>query len=165
LLVLLPIVRDQRADPAIVAVLMIGASAAFVALTACAPRDTPPHAADPQLGSTFATFPPGEDRRTARAAAQLRARELLRAHLNDEQRAEYDRRRSFVVETPRGRRYRIKSTSSYNVHGEVDGIDYCVQLRSDATARGVPLEDQMLAQKLLLELDEPRFLRIANRRA
>jgi hypothetical protein len=161
--VLLPIVRDQRADPALVAVLMIVASAAFVSLTACAPRETP-RAAEPPVGMLDA-FPVAEDRRCARAAAQLRARELLREHLDEEQRAEYDRRRSFVVETVRGRRYRIKSTSSYNVHGEADGIDYCVQLRSDATARGVPLEDQMLAQKLLLELDEPRFLRIANRRA
>jgi hypothetical protein len=161
--VLLPIVRDQRADPAIVAVLMIIASAAFVALTASGPRE-PARAIEPTLG-TYEAYPVGEDRRTARAAAQLRARELLREHLDDDQRAEYDRRRSFVVVTERGRRYRIKSTSSYNVHGEADGIDYCVQLRSDATARGVPLEDQMLAQKLLLELDEPRFLRIANRRA
>jgi hypothetical protein len=161
--VLLPIVREEQSDPALVAVLMIVSSAAFVSIAVYSPRHSDRPGEIP-LGQ-LETVPLGEDRQSARVAAQVRARELLRAHLNDDQRSEYDRKRSFVVVTPNGRSYRIKSASSYNVHGEADGIDYCVQLRSDAACRGIPVEDQMLAQKLLLEVDEPRFLRLANRRA
>jgi hypothetical protein len=50
------------------------------------------------------------------------------------------------------------------VHDETDGVDYCVQFRCDRDGGGIPIEDLMLAQKLLLESDESQFMRIANKR-
>jgi hypothetical protein len=105
-----------------------------------------------------------EERWCARADAQRRARELLRSHLSDEQRDDYDRSRSFVVAVPSGRRYRISHAWAFNVRDEADRTEYCVQFRRGLYGREIPIEDLMLGQKLLLECDEPRFLRTANKR-
>ena len=43
-----------------------------------------------------------EEQREARITAQARARELLRSHLDEAQRAEVERSRSFVVVAPSG---------------------------------------------------------------
>ena len=100
-----------------------------------------------------------------RFGAQERACELLREHLDDAQREEFDRSGSFVVVGQSGRRYRVRSQRTFNVRDETDCNDYCMQFRSDPQCRSIPLEDLMLAQKLLLECDEPEFLRVANRRS
>lgn len=106
-----------------------------------------------------------EEQREARITAQARARELLRSHLDEAQRTEFDRSRSFIVVAPSGHRYRITAANTFNVQDETEHSDYCMQFRSDPDCRGVPLEDLMLAQKLLLECDEREFIRIANKRA
>ena len=102
--------------------------------------------------------------RTARAARD-RARALLRLHLDAVQRAELDTTHSFIVTAPSGHRYRIATRVPFNVHDETAGIDYCVQF-VDENGFGlyVPVEDLMLAQKILLETDEHEFLSIANKR-
>ena len=105
-----------------------------------------------------------EELRRARATPQGRARELLRSHLNEAQRAEFDRTGSFVVVAASGRRYRIRTAATFNVRDETASNDYCIQFRFDRQSRDIPLEDVMLAQKVLLECDEPEFLRVANRR-
>jgi len=100
-----------------------------------------------------------------RLDARARARQLLRAHLNETQREQFEGAGSFVVVAPSGRRYRIRSATTSNVRDEAEGAEYCMQFRSDPQCLSIPLEDLMLAQKLLLECDEPQFLRIANKRS
>ena len=100
-----------------------------------------------------------------RLDARARARELLREHLNEAQREQYERAGSFMVVAQSGRRYRIRTATTSNVRDETEGADYCMQFRSDPQCLSIPLEDLMLAQKLLLECDEPQFLRIANKRS
>ena len=98
-------------------------------------------------------------------AANGRARKLLVQMLNRDQRAELDDKNHFhlTVHSRDGsmRVYRIDYGYAGNV--KLLGADgkparsYCIH--SDSR---LPYEDQMLAQKLLLESDEKKFLRIAN---
>jgi hypothetical protein len=97
-----------------------------------------------------------------RAEAEQRAERLLLDHLSERQRAEYRERRAFTVISADGERtYRIERGWSGNV--KLIGPDgrecrrYCIHPRER-----VPTEDCMLAQKLLIENDEPAFLRVAN---
>lgn len=96
-----------------------------------------------------------------RAAARDKARTLLVAMLNEQQRAQLQRERFFeVIAKHSKRRYRIHE----GTHGNVrllseDGREvtrYCGQ------PNGVPTEDAMLAQKLQIEHDEDTFLQKAN---
>ena len=98
-------------------------------------------------------------------AANVRARKLLFQMLNEEQRKELDEKNHFhlTVHSRDGsmKVYRVDYGFQGNVKligadGEVDR-SYCIH--SDSR---LPYEDQMLAQKLLLEANEPEFLRIAN---
>ncbi len=98
-------------------------------------------------------------------AANVRARGLLMQMLNSEQRAELDDKNHFhlTVHSRDGsmKVYRIDYGFAGNV--KLLGADgkpvrsYCIH--SDSR---LPYEDQMLAQKLMLESDEKKFLRIAN---
>jgi hypothetical protein len=98
----------------------------------------------------------------AEREAEQRAERLLLDHLSERQRAEYRERRAFTVISADGERtYRIERGWSGNV--KLIGPDgrecrrYCIHPRER-----VPTEDCMLAQKLLIENDEPAFLRVAN---
>lgn len=100
-------------------------------------------------------------RRNRQRTAGLRAKALLKAHLDDDQRATFRERQSFVVRAESGKRYEVGYGSVGNIH-EIDEAGkrihkYCIH------PSGVPTEDTMLAQKLLLETDEREFLRVANR--
>ena len=95
-------------------------------------------------------------------AARRRARALLRAHLSPAQREELERWAAFSVVAQSGRRYRITSVAPFNVRDEAAGNDYCLQFGYESS--GVPIEDLMLAEKLLLECDEAAFLATANER-
>jgi hypothetical protein len=98
-------------------------------------------------------------------AAKVRARTLLLQMLNEEQQKEMDEKNHFhlTVHSQDGsmKVYRV----DYGFQGNVKliGADgkptrsYCIHADSR-----LPYEDQMLAQKLLLEANEPEFLRIAN---
>lgn len=122
--------------------------------------------------TVYATYPVTADnlKRAAaekkeRAEADLRAEDLLRRHLNDEQRGTLDRGKSFEVIGSSGGRYRIRRGRHQNVvevraieGKDVDVTELC------ATIPVIPDADVMLAQKLALETDEPAFLRVANRR-
>jgi hypothetical protein len=55
--------------------------------------------------------------------------------------------------------YRITTGTVANIYRD-DGCVYCAH--ADARSR-VPVYDSMLAQKILLELDEGAFLRVANK--
>lgn len=88
---------------------------------------------------------------------------MLLEHLSQEQREQYEEHEAFLAEAPSGRRYLILYGMTSNV-AELDENNrqiarYCIHARQ----RGVPVEDVMLAQKLLIETNEEEFLRIANR--
>jgi hypothetical protein len=91
-----------------------------------------------------------------RRRARRRAEALLWAWLSPAQRSQYRARRWFEVTTASGRRYRILRGGVVRVHPR--GSGYCIE----ATAP-VPIADEMLANKLLLETNERRFLATAHR--
>jgi hypothetical protein len=96
-----------------------------------------------------------------RDRAKRRARRLLTSNLTKEQHESLEKFGFFEV-VVEGKTYRIRQ----GTHGNVrllgaDGKEsksFCIQ------PNGVPDEDAMLAQKLMLETDEASFLRIANAR-
>jgi hypothetical protein len=88
--------------------------------------------------------------------ARLRAEALLWAWLSPAQRKQYRARRWFEVTTASGRRYRILRGGVLRLHPR--GSAYCIEATSP-----VPVADEMLANKLLLETDERRFLATAHR--
>ena len=91
-----------------------------------------------------------------RRQARRRAEALLWAWLSPVQRKQYRARRWFEVTTASGRRYRILRGGVVRL--DPRGSGYCIE----ATAP-VPVADEMLANKLLLETDERRFLATAHR--
>lgn len=95
-----------------------------------------------------------------RAAATLRATDLLRSVLDDEQEAELLTHARFHVRSQKGKLYRIRRGWSHSVDLIEDGVikgTYCIHPKA-----AVPTEDSMVAQKLMLESAEDEFLRIAN---
>ena len=91
-----------------------------------------------------------------RREARLRAEALLWAWLSPAQRRQYRGRRWFEVTTASGRRYRVLRGGVVRV--DPRGSGYCIEATSP-----VPVADEMLANKLLLETDERRFLATAHR--
>src|SRR5829696_3004317 len=91
-----------------------------------------------------------------RRQARRRAEALLWAWLSPAQRKQYRARRWFEVTTASGRRYRILRGGVVRLHPR--GSGFCIEATSP-----VPLADEMLANKLLLETDERRFLATAHR--
>lgn len=96
--------------------------------------------------------------------ARARADALLEEKLSPEQLADYRRSQSFLVVTPAGRRYRLHA-DRVNYQADLIAPDsefvlaqYCVQPADQA----VPKSDSLLAQMLLLQTDEARFLLTAN---
>lgn len=95
--------------------------------------------------------------------AKVRARELLTKHLTEEQRNDFATKSHFLVHTKRGV-YRINRGIAGNIEflgGPKDSRKEKLCIHSPHTY-GLPEEDHMLGQKLLLEADEETFLRIAN---
>lgn len=101
-----------------------------------------------------------EAERQADQEATARSLALLESFLNDEQRAEFREAGVFHVRTRDGRLFRFTKGFGHNVHLVQDGLcvtEYCI-----ITTERVPLYDQMLGQKVLLEADPEDFFRIAN---
>lgn len=99
--------------------------------------------------------------------AARRARELLLSYLSDDQRRTFEEHGWFVVLGGRsGRRYRISGASyAGNVallHHDNDNVEARFCGHCDPS---IPLGDQLLAQKVMLEVDEPAYIALANRRA
>lgn len=102
------------------------------------------------------------------AEAKDRAQALLLEHLTPAQRETFDRNKWFVVEGGKtGRQYRIRDlghlVANIDVLNAEGKKDY--RLCGHAAERAVPMGDQLLAQKLMLENAEEDFLRLANRHA
>jgi hypothetical protein len=98
----------------------------------------------------------------ARKAAVAKAVALLREHLDESQRQEFERDRHFHVISQSGKRYRLRVGRSGNVF-ELDEQGREVNRYCIHPGEWVPDEDTMLAQKLLLETDEGEFRRLANK--
>jgi hypothetical protein len=81
-----------------------------------------------------------------RRRARLRAEALLWAWLSPAQRQQYRARRWFEVTTTSGRRYRILRGGVVRL--DPRGSGYCIEATSP-----VPVADEMLANKLLLETE------------
>ncbi len=95
----------------------------------------------------------------ARQKARARAELLLRSRLSEVQRHELDSFGHFHMTGSDGKTYRVRHKIAYNVRSVgPDSFDYCVIAKNS-----VPLSDQVLAQKLLLETNAPEFFRIANK--
>jgi len=90
--------------------------------------------------------------------ANNRAERLLKSHLNPMQLHDYGVRRCFAT-------FGSESQAPYTICYERNfNVASCAGPLC-AIASDVPICDQMLAQKLLIETDEPRFLEIANHRS
>lgn len=96
-----------------------------------------------------------------RVGVTSRAEALLLSGLSLEQAESLRKYQYFLVSSKDGKRlYRISYGIAGNIHLIEKGrpvAQYCIH------PVGVPTEDVMLAQKLMLETDEESFLRIANR--
>jgi hypothetical protein len=89
-----------------------------------------------------------------------RARELLRSHLNSEQRREFDANGQFHVRGADGYDYLIVDQFQHNVFRVEAGrrvFEYCI-----VSKHFVPSHDQMLAQMLLLRANPSMFHEITN---
>jgi hypothetical protein len=103
-----------------------------------------------------------ETERRARASAGERATELLLSHLTPEQRHTFEQNKWFIVQGGRTKRkYKVHATGSLNANVEVMGENH--RLCAHCDYHVMPYNDHVLMQKVMLELDEDNFLRVANR--
>jgi hypothetical protein len=104
-----------------------------------------------------------------RVAASARARQVLLENLTAKQKKEFEKHGWFIVQGQKSnKRYKIMGNVwSGNVHELRAANDntrvasYCCHTPQSMC----PLEDNLLAQKLMLETAEEEFLRLANRSA
>jgi hypothetical protein len=94
--------------------------------------------------------------------ARKRAKKLLLKSLDERQRKTLRRKGYFEVWGSKGTEYRIASDFPFNVRLAGDAKPSKIYFCMEAEDPELPLEDVMLAQKLLLETDEGEFLRVAN---
>ena len=98
------------------------------------------------------------------SSAEAKSLELLKSWLDEVQLVEYSKYKHFVVSgSDTGTRYRLISEHNYNIreldaNGEPTGQKFCVVPIGHLT-----LGDQLLAQKIWLETDELRTLKLANK--
>jgi hypothetical protein len=87
-----------------------------------------------------------------------RSYDLLLESLSEAQRNSFLERGWFEVRGSKSKKpYRILARTVYNVQQGKSA--YCVQVAN----RQIPFFDELLTQKMVLEFDEPRFLRTANK--
>jgi hypothetical protein len=111
------------------------------------------------LQAETARFLEYEQRRTR---AEVRARSLLVDHLLPEQRDSLEKRRCFELVTRDGkRRYRVHADGQVRLlDGQGQEVEsYCIH----EPGLYLPRSDSVLAKTLLLEANEERFLKIANK--
>ena len=95
--------------------------------------------------------------------ATKRATELLISYLDEDQRESFDKNKTFVCwGSESGTPYRINHKTQINVdvlneNLEKTGVQLCA-----VPDEKVPIPDHMLAQKIMIENDENRFLEIAD---
>lgn len=97
-----------------------------------------------------------------KVAATRKAFKLLRRHLDDYQKMELKKFGHFHVRSSDGFLYRIEKASCWNVFRIEDGevtANFCVIFENHL----IPIPDQMLIQKFMLQSDPESFFRIANK--
>jgi len=97
--------------------------------------------------------------------ARSRAKELLMSHLTPEQQRTFKDNGWFIVEGGKSKtKYRIRCDHStaniYALKGDQTTHRLCAHCLPH-----IPLADHLLAQKVMLEMAEETFLRLANRHA
>lgn len=96
------------------------------------------------------------------AEIEARAEALLKANLDAQQAAEFEKERAFTVISKDGqRRYRVRKGWQHNVE-RIDAAGKKLHTLCAHPTDSVPHYDNMLAQKLLLEHAEDEFLKMAN---
>jgi hypothetical protein len=93
---------------------------------------------------------------------ERRGLKLMRRWLSAGQREQFDARGYFdVIGSHSGRRYRIRTGLSTNIH-ELDSFDQSVARWCFVPCKNLPVGDVMLAQKIALESDEQSALAVAR---
>ena len=93
---------------------------------------------------------------------QARAEMLLLTCLSPVQRSEYERWQFFhATGSATGRTYRVLRRRAGSVQA-IDGLGRPSDAFCTVLPESAPIEDQMLAQKFMLESDEPGFLELAG---
>lgn len=114
----------------------------------------------PTLTDTPPRVPPRPRIDVITPEAEKRADQLLKQHLDDIQRAQYERERKFVVRVA-GVDYEFdcsrRQHNIFQLSGGKRVREFCIYQRGR-----LPAADNHLAQKLLLEADPDEFKRIAN---
>jgi hypothetical protein len=92
------------------------------------------------------------------------ARELLVAHLNRNQRQRFEAEKVFeVTGGSRKQRYLIYADGRVKRIDEQGPVEsYCIHPSYAEPDHNIPIEDLILAKKLMLEFDEETFLKTAN---
>lgn len=108
-----------------------------------------------------------QEEQRQRRVAKERARELLLEHLTPSQRETFDANGWFIVEGGKSKtKYRIRAREDMVANVDVmKGEQTSHRLCAHVRVGTVPLGDQLLAQKVMIELAEDDFLRTANRHA
>lgn len=107
-----------------------------------------------------------QEQQRQRQAVSTRAQELLLQHLSPEQRDTFTRNGWFIVEGGKSKiRYRINGRSYAGNIEVLHGDNRVIHRLCCHADSHIPLGDQLLSQKIMLELAENDFLRIANRHA
>ena len=105
-------------------------------------------------------YPPIGDIRAQTKLARTRSLSLLTEHLTSEQKQEFRKHKWFSVIGSNGKTYVITTKTHGNVWLVEDGVptaNYCIVMP------GVPVFDQMLGQKLLIQTDITTMESIANK--
>lgn len=94
-----------------------------------------------------------------RITAEIRARRLLIRLLSPAQREDFELYGGFTVRVSGRGNFLVSARPMFNVTDIETRTCYCA-----APEGSLPMSDQMLAQKLVLENDPERFFRAARRR-
>jgi len=102
-----------------------------------------------------------ERQKKVKAEAEERALAILLFHLDAEQRIDYLSKGQFFLIAKSGRKYRLTKGTHGNVFMHENGRDverFCIQ----PNMHGLPLNDVVLSQVLMLRTNEEEFRKIAN---
>lgn len=103
-----------------------------------------------------------EERERQRKEADDKADTLLKSFLTAEQLEQLDKLNCIIVTTPKGNTYKIERANVKELTPEGKAkADFCIH---PDYSLWLPSGDSMLAKMLMLETDEAKFLKIANKR-
>lgn len=102
-----------------------------------------------------------EERERKQKEANEKADNLLKSFLTPEQVEQLDKLKCVIVTTPGGNTYKISRANVEELNPEGKGkASFCIH---PDYSLGLPSGDSMLAKLLMLETDEKKFLKIANK--